>query len=225
MLAGRGLEATSPLFPRHWAFDATSQGYRFDPAAAAALLDTGNVPLRATGPGGRRVRLAFTCLVPEGVVVAERIGLEVQRQLYRVGIDMAFETLPIGDYVARMRAGDFDAVFIDLLSGATFGRVAAFWASGDQFTGLNIFGYENAEAARLFETLRATTDESEIRSASRRLQRVFLDDPPALFVAWSERTRAVSRRFEIRGPADRDPLLSLSEWTPRPDAADGRKAH
>ena len=224
-LAGGGLEATSPLFPSHWAFDATVAGYRYDPAAATALLDAGGVFARTTGQGTRKTRLSFTCLIPEGVVIAERIGLEVQRQLSRVGIDMQLEAVPIKDYGDRMESGDFDAAFIDLLSGATFGRVAVFWSSPDQFEGLNVFGYQNPEAARLFDTLRATTDESEIRSAARRLQRVFLDDPPAVFLAWSERTRAVSRRFEIRGPAERDPLLSLWQWTPRPDAGPPADRH
>jgi ABC-type transport system substrate-binding protein len=218
LLAGRGVEATGPLFPSHWSYDRTHAGFRYDPVMAAALLDAGGWPLRTLPNSTRQVRFSFTCLLPEGVVVAERVGLEVQRQLYRIGIDMQFETMPLPAYVKRVFSSDFEAAFLDLASGPSFGRVFAFWASRRQLAGLNVFGYENQEAARLFETLRATTDEAEIRSAARRLQRVFLDDPPALFIAWSERTRAVSRRFEIRGPAERDPLLSLWQWTPRRDA-------
>ena len=60
-----------------------------------------------------------------------------------------------------------------------------------------MFGYENPEAERLFDVLRTSTNEAAVRSAVSRLQRVLLDDPPALFLAWNERTRAVSRDFQI----------------------------
>ena len=69
-----------------------------------------------------------------------------------------------------------------------------------------MFGYENAEAERLFDVLRTSTNEAAVRSATRQLQRVLLDDPPALFLAWNERARAVRRRFQVVQEPDRDPL-------------------
>jgi hypothetical protein len=44
------------------------------------------------------------------------------------------------------------------------------------------------------------------------VQRVVAADPPAVFVAWQERSRAVRRRFEIPAAADRDVLGSLAQW-------------
>jgi hypothetical protein len=50
------------------------------------------------------------------------------------------------------------------------------------------------------------------------LQQTFLDDPPAVFLAWSERARAISRRFEVPpAEANRDILLTLRNWKPRND--------
>jgi len=43
---------------------------------------------------------------------------------------------------------------------------------------------------------------------------VFLNDPPALFLAWNERARAVRRDFEIPNEPGRDPLLTLWRWKP-----------
>jgi hypothetical protein len=81
---------------------------------------------------------------------------------------------------------------------------------------LNVFGYDNPEAERLFEVLRTTTNEGAIRSATSRLQSAFLDDPPALFIAWQQRTRAVRRDFQFAQQSDRDPMFNIWQWTPAP---------
>jgi hypothetical protein len=50
------------------------------------------------------------------------------------------------------------------------------------------------------------------------VQQAFQDDPPAIFLAWGKRARAISRRFDVP-PADanRDILLTLPLWKPRRD--------
>src|SRR6185436_13784202 len=104
-------------------------------------------------------------------------------------------------------------VFGDLISGPTFGRPFIFWRSARDFKGLNLFGYENAEAERLFQILRTSTNEAAVRSATNRLQRVMFEDPPALFLVWNSRARAVSRHFQVQGESGRDPLLTIRQWT------------
>ena len=47
-----------------------------------------------------------------------------------------------------------------------------------------------------------------------------MDDPPAIFLAWSERARAVSKRFDVPPPKPgRDILGTLRLWKPAGDAA------
>jgi hypothetical protein len=85
---------------------------------------------------------------------------------------------------------------------------------------LNVFGYENSDAERLFDALRTSTNEIAIQSAFSRLQQVLVDDPPALFLAWNERSRAVRRDFHIiqdpRDPAD--PIYTIWRWTADPES-------
>jgi ABC-type transport system substrate-binding protein len=163
------------------------------------------------------VRFKFTCLIPENFSVIERIALEVQKQLYDIGVDMQFEIVPLQDLDARIRAGRFDAILIDsVVSGPTVGRSYLFWRSARRFPGgLNVFGYENPEAERFFDMMRTATNEITTKSAFTRLQQTFLDDPPALFLAWNEKARAVRREFQIvqdprRDPAD--PVYTLWRW-------------
>jgi peptide/nickel transport system substrate-binding protein len=218
VLQGQGQPSTGPFAPRHWAYDSSVLPYPFDPEFATTLLDNvGFVP--GAEPGSPRyapARLRFTCLLPEGFSLLERLGLEVQKHLYDIGVDMQFEVVSFADYDARIREGRFEAVLVDMISGPTLARQHVFWGAPRR-EGLHALGYQNAEAARLFELLRTSTNEAAIRSTVSRLQRVMLEDPPALFLAWNQRARAVSTRFRVAGEPGRDPLLTIWQWTENSD--------
>jgi ABC-type transport system substrate-binding protein len=166
-----------------------------------------------------RARFRFTCLLPENFAVWQRIALEIQRDLFDIGVDMQFKIVPFEQFNTLVGSGQFEAVFLDLISGPTPARPYIWWRSTRNFKGLyNVFGYENADVERLFETLLRSTNEAAIRSATSNLQRTLYDDPPAIFVAWDTRARAISRRFVW--PNDgRDPMWSLWKWTVAPSSS------
>jgi peptide/nickel transport system substrate-binding protein len=219
-LQGHGVPSTGPLWPKNWAYNASIASYRFDPALAGTLLNSAGFTAD-TRRDGRERRFRFTCLIPENFSVAERVALEVQKQLFNVGVDMQFEVVPIKEFTVRVTERRFDAMLIDLVSGPTVGRSYMFWRSARRFPGgLNTFGYENAEAERAFDLLRTSTNDVAMQSAFTKLQEIFLNDPPALFLAWNERSRAVSRRFQIvqdqqHDPAD--PVYTIWQWTTAPN--------
>ena len=216
VMQGKASPAYGPIWPGFWAHDATVAPYAFDPDMAARLLDEAGFPLpavseRADAPPAR---FRFVCLVPENLSTWERIALEVQRSLFMVGVDVQFKTVSLTEFGESIGAGQFDAALIDLISGPTVGRAYVRLRSAAAFKGTtNTLGYENAEAEDLFNVLRRSSNEAAIRTATGRLQRVLLDDPPALFLAWSERSRAIRREFRVVQEGERDPLSSLWRWT------------
>jgi peptide/nickel transport system substrate-binding protein len=213
VLHGAGEPSAGPIYPRYWAFDASVPSYAFDPAGAVALLDSaGYRAPTASATAGPPARLHFTCLLPKGFTVWERIALEVQKDLLTIGVDMQFKVVPLREFDDLVFSGRFEAAFVDMISGPTPSRPYIWWRSTRQFKGLNVFGYENDEAERQFEILLRSTNEAAIRSATSKLQRIFYDDPPAVFVAWDARARAINRRFVV--PDDsRDPMWTLWRWT------------
>ena len=212
VLKGHGVPANGPLWPHHWAYDSTVPPYAYDTSLAASALrrDTGQFGTSAKAfPGGLR----FTCLIPANFAILERLALSVQKQLYDVGVDMQIEAVPVEKYDGRIRAADFDAVLIDMIGGPSLARAYSFWRSPGELKGFNVFGYSNPEADRWFDALRYARDEASVRAATGQLQRVLREDPPALFLAWNERTRAISRRFRVPVEGARDPLYTLRLWS------------
>jgi hypothetical protein len=66
--------------------------------------------------------------------------------------------------------------------------------------------------------MKEASDEASMRSAVLGVHQAFMDDPPAIFLAWSVRARAVSNRFVIP-PLEpgRDVLATLRLWRPSAD--------
>jgi peptide/nickel transport system substrate-binding protein len=207
-LKGQGLAASSPIWPHHWAYDPSLRGYAFDPSLAGTILDAAGYK-QTVQTGKRASRLSFTCILPENWLVWERVALDVQKQLYDVGVDMQLQVVSAEEFDKRLRTRDFDAVMVEMLSGPGFGRPYAFWRWGGEQTMYNVFGYRNADADRWFDAIRSAPGDAEYRVAAGELQRTLLEDPPALFLAWSQRTRAVARRVHIPVESGRDPMTYL----------------
>ena len=215
VLHGAAEASSGPFYPKYWAYDATQTQYQYEPAAAAALLDAAGYRLPATSSArGPRARFRFTCLLPQNFAVWESVALEIQRDLFNIGVDMQFKSVPFKEFNKLVRTpGGFDAVLGDMISGPTPARTYMWWRSAKRSPVLlNVFGYENAEAERLFQTLLRSTNEAATRTAVSKLQRVMYEDPPAIFIAWSTRTRAIHKRFAFPS-SERDPLITIADWT------------
>jgi peptide/nickel transport system substrate-binding protein len=217
---GHGTQAIGPLWPQHYAYD-SSVTQVFDRDQARRILEQvgirGSTRRNPLSPPDAILR--FRCLIPEGRSV-EHLALEIQKQLYDVGVDMQFDVVPPVDFGRRLGAGDFDAALLDIVSGPTVSRPYLFWRSARTFKGnYNLFGYENPEAERLFQQLRTSFNEVATQTAMRRLQRVLLDDSPALFLVWTDRAQAVRRSFKPVSEEGRDPLMTLWQWQPGTDPA------
>lgn len=208
--------AVGPMWHKHWAYDQSVMPYPYDPAHAEELLELAGYPLRPSSSTKLPdARFRLTCLIPSSHVLIERLALEIQRELFRIGIDMEFEVLPLDQYTARILDGEFEAALIDMISGPSLARIYNFWGPGSNS------GYRNPEIDSIFQGLRSATNDATVLTLTSRLQRAFLNDPPALFIAWNDRARAVRRQFKVHQDPGRDPLSSLWRWSidPAPQSA------
>jgi len=203
-LNGHGLPSSSPIWPRYWALD-----QKIHESDAPDLVQAAKVLTGGANPN-RRGALHFTTLIASDTLY-ERLALEVKRQLEGVGIEMDVRAVSQDEQLNAMRHGQYEAVLIEVISGPTILRPYGFWHSrmpGNPGT----FGNRSVDEA--FDALRNAEGESAYRNAVVNLDRTFKEDPPALFLAWSVRARAVSKRFDVQGEEGRDVLSTLRFWKP-----------
>ena len=194
-LSGHGVVSTSPVWPYHYAFKAEVAQPGGNVKRAGQLLSDPSTP------AVRR----FTCLVRPDATI-ERIALIVKRQLQQVGIEMSVEEVPVDQQIAAMKSGHFEAALTTMISGPTLLRSYQLWHSGGYLN----FNSPTMDAA-LDEIRYATSNEAYVAGVAH-LQQTATDDPPAVFLAWSEQARAVSKRFSVPVEEGRDILFSVRQW-------------
>jgi len=202
-----GVPSSGPMWPRYWALPVPLPTFQFDPSAAAATLTGGRA-------GNRSAALRFTCLVPSDAI-HERISLEVKRQLQAVGVEMDVQGVSQDQLFEAVKNRKFDAFLTEGISGPTALRVLFLW---DTRSAGNPGGIGTPALDAAFDRIKAAENDANYRETVGALQQAFLDDPPAIFLAWGERARAVSKRFLVP-PLEpgRDVLGTMRLWTPRED--------
>jgi len=195
-LNGHGARSSGLVWPSHWALTSNQSAFQGDSSDAAATL------------APRKIK--FVCLVPPEF---ERLALVLKREFEATGVEMTLREIPLEHLDQQILAGDFDAVLTELISGPSLFRVYRMWHSRGLFEGH--FGNDHLDDA--LDRIRFSTSDDEYQAAVRGFQEAVVQDPPAVFIAWSERARAVSRRFDVRVERGRDILTTLRLWRPTND--------
>jgi len=199
-LNGHGVASSGPMWPKHWAGGADAPVFEYSPKRAAALMN------------GRSVHLK--CIMPADPLY-ERVALELKRQLAAVSVDVDWTALPPDQMMEAERQGSYDAILTELISGPTPLRLYNLWDSAGS---IHFVGRGNPAVDAALGRLPAATNEDEYRTAVRGVQQAFVDDPPAAFLNWTQRARAVSRRFIVPPPeGGRDIILNLRLFKPSND--------
>ena len=190
-LRGHGVPAEGPVWPHHWAFSNAVPRIEYRPKPIDPL--------------------EFTCVFVDRT--HERIALVLQQQLQEVGVRLLIEQVPVDEGLDRLKSGRFEAFLIDVVNGPLV-RPYLFWHSNGP---LNYARYANKRVDVAFARIQRAVDETDYMAGVADFQHAMIDDPPAIFLAWSERARAVSTRFTVPADPGRDILSSLRLWRPVAD--------
>jgi ABC-type transport system substrate-binding protein len=202
-LNGHGVASSGPVWPQNYGFRPDLPKFQFDSAAAAAAL------ARGKPANSQAESLHFTLLVPPGTV-NERLALVLKQQLEAIGLNMSVEEAPMDRIIDALTNRRFEAALIDGISGPTLLRPYQLWHSKGA---MNPGGLGNAAVDAAFERVRHAATDNEYEQAVTGVQQAFMDDPPAIFLAWSVRARAVSKRFNVPVlEAGRDIVATLRLW-------------
>jgi len=190
-LGGYGAESKGAVWPGHWALQSGPVASLYEPQRAVR----------------QAARVHFTCLVPPDY---ERVALAVKQQLEQINVDMQLEERSPDDIFKVLASGDFDAALLDVISGASIFRIYEWWHTRGS---LNPGALGNDLMDAVLDRARFARTDLEYQNAIVGIQNSFREDPPALFLAWTQRARAVSRRFEVpQSDPSRDILATLRQW-------------
>ncbi len=198
VLGNRGTPSAGPVWPDHWAAPEELPPLAYEP--------------RQLAPADAPLTISLLIADP----THERIGIALQRQLRSVGIAAVLEMPGPEASLKRIADSDFDLVLTDLASAPTLLRPYLFWHSKGPY---NYGGYDSPAVDAALDSIRHAVDDEAYRTGVAAFQRAILDDPPAIFLAWSERARAISTAFDVPAEPGRDPLATLRLWRPAPPPA------
>jgi len=196
------VSATGPIPPHSWAYYGDAKKYQQNIEKAKQLL------AEAGYPNG----FEMTLMVSPG----EREALEAalfQEQLEKVGIKVKIEQLEWGVFLDKLFAKDYDVLRVGWTGPMDpDGYVRIFHSEA----GWNFMAYSNPEIDKLIEEGQKTLDIEKRKDIYRRIQEIFAEDVPMIFLFHEKRARAyntklggLTRWVEVMGFG---PLGQLEEW-------------
>jgi len=189
-----------------YTYDPDVPAPRYDPQAAAAALDAAGWRVGADGTrvkGGKRFELvyAFDREANDG----ERIGVILQQQMRKLGVDLIVKGIAHSIYYADKNAGGvlsqgkFDVAYEGWIGGVDPDDIAL-WAC-DQRGGYN---HSFICDPRIDEQERIALTHYDIptrRTAYRRIQELLAEDVPVTFLWWTRRNDLIANTLRGYKPA------------------------
>jgi peptide/nickel transport system substrate-binding protein len=214
-LNGQGIVADGPIRPWSWAFDSQLSYTDYDPEQANALLAAADwVDSDGNGVRDKNGRpLQFTLLTGDDPIFAG-MGQAMAEQWARYGISVQVEHLGAG-LSDRLRTRDFQAVLVELLLSGDPDPYPL-WHQTQINGGQNYGGWDNREASEALEQARYLTDRDQRKTYYSEFQRIFVEETPALIIAYPTYTYAIDesvRNVQIGpmvSPSDR--FRSFPDW-------------
>ena len=180
LLGGRAVRADSPMVPGTWAYNPELEAESFDRAAAADLLDEAGWQTNDDGVrenDGNELRLSLmTDQDPLRIALAEQIAL----QLGEVGIPTTVVPEASTDLVQEfLIPHQYQAAIFGWDPGPDPDPYSAWHSSQVGPEGRNLAGYQSADADRIIEEARQTSDLDARQALYYTFQQKFLEDVPS----------------------------------------------
>ena len=159
-------------------------------------------------------RFRVSCLVVDDPMM-QRVARRLQKAYADIGISLDLEPVALEALGERLASGRFDAFVSPVVSGYGMGMPYASFGAHDHPRMID-HGYTAAAPAA--ERIRAAATREAFADAVHALHRTLIEDPPAVYLFWSETSRAVGRRVTVPVDSSGDVLGSLARWTVRSKA-------
>lgn len=185
VLLGLGTPANGPFKPDMWAYNDQVKPYPFDPAKAKALL--AEAGWTTTNKDGILMRdgqpFQFTILTNQGNKMREQTGLIIQARLAEVGIKVNLRVVEWAAFLKEyLDKHNFEAVIMSWTVPIEPDLYDVWNSSKTKPGELNFISYKNEEVDQLIDQARFTLDQPTRKKALDRIQEIFYDEVPYVFL-------------------------------------------
>ena len=212
---------SGPFVRAQWTADTTVTTVRFDPARAAALLDS--LGWRDTNGDGIREKggrpLALTLEYPTSSNARGRAAPLVQAQWKQVGVDLQLRGMEANTFSAQHEAGKFDVTFDGTYADPSPAEIRRNWGTRGRrgAGGANYGGYANPSVDALFDSALVSFDIDRTRQLYRRAYERINADVPAIFVYEPRLVAGLNRRIDAGTWRKDGWWTTLADWTIAPE--------
>lgn len=198
VLLGLGKPATGPYKPGTWAHNPNVRLYPYDPVKAKALLaEAGWKDVNGDGVLEKEGRpFAFEIITNQGNEVRAKCAEIIQRRLAEVGIQVKIRVVEwaafVKDFINKRK---FDATILGWTIPMEPDLYDVWHSSKTGPEELNFISYKNKEVDALIEKGRETFDQSVRKRCYDRIQEIFAEEQPYLFLYVPDALPIIHARF------------------------------
>lgn len=190
-------------------FPATHPDYRndklplipFDLSKATAILDqagwkdTDGNGLRDKSIEGEDVQMVLECIYNENKAERRAIAEHLAENALKVGILVVVTPLPWKDYLARLKAGDFEIAIGAWVADPNEDTYRQIWHSKSWGKGSNFVGFGTKNSDREIEQYDETIDPILHKTLSQDIQKLICDQQPYVFLWSNNQCLVISKKY------------------------------
>jgi peptide/nickel transport system substrate-binding protein len=217
-----GQVVDSPIYRFRPEYDENLFSYPYDPQKALALLgeagwkDTDGDGILDKEIDGQRVPFRFEIKFNSGNDIRKSVGLALQDELRKHGIDAQVRALDWTIFLDEVRNRKFDAVILGWAMSVNEPDAYQVWHSSQaENRGSNNISYKNPRVDAILEEYRRTFDADKRIEQYREFQRILNVEQPYTFLFMQKAVTAVSRRFQGVEVLASGGLRPLEWWVPK----------
>ncbi|MFP4437238.1 MAG: peptide ABC transporter substrate-binding protein [Chloroflexaceae bacterium] len=182
VLGGTAVRVDTPILPGWWAYDATVQGYAYNPIAAeAALEDLGYTPA-ADGIRTRDGEPLVLSLITDGAPERQAAAADIARQWQDIGVQVEIEELDSPALRRRLRDRDFVMALHSWTRLGADPDVFELWHSSQAASGLNYAGLRDEEIDTLLISARTELELAARNADYAAFQQRWIDLAPSIIL-------------------------------------------